>query len=203
MPHYDALVLTLCISGFDVHRVLVDLGNAIDLLQIPVFNQMRLSLGMLNSAGQILFDFNGATTVTLGDVMLPVRVGLITQQVLFSVVEDLGHYNSIMGRAWLHSMKAVPSTYHQMVNYLIDVGQVDLLGSQLATRQCYQLSMGGTKREEELRNPSPQRSNPRIAITVCLLDQARGEGSARSGLPGKTSVGRAEEVHLCQFSSDR
>ena len=24
MPHYDALVLTLCISGFDVHRVPID-----------------------------------------------------------------------------------------------------------------------------------------------------------------------------------
>ena len=31
-PHCDALVLTLCISGFDVHKVLVDLGSAIDLL---------------------------------------------------------------------------------------------------------------------------------------------------------------------------
>ena len=34
MPHYDALVLTLYINGFNVYRVLVDLGNAIDLLQI-------------------------------------------------------------------------------------------------------------------------------------------------------------------------
>ena len=32
VPHYDALVLTLCISGFDVHRVLVDSSIAIDLL---------------------------------------------------------------------------------------------------------------------------------------------------------------------------
>ena len=32
MPHYDALVLTLCISGFDVHKVLVDLISATDLL---------------------------------------------------------------------------------------------------------------------------------------------------------------------------
>ena len=32
MPHYDALVLTLCISGFDVHKVLVDPGSATDLL---------------------------------------------------------------------------------------------------------------------------------------------------------------------------
>ena len=43
MPHYDALVLTLCISGFDVHRVLVDPGSAVDLLQLPAFNQMKLS----------------------------------------------------------------------------------------------------------------------------------------------------------------
>ena len=32
VPHYDAFVLTLCINGFDVHRVLVDLGNVVDLL---------------------------------------------------------------------------------------------------------------------------------------------------------------------------
>ena len=32
MPHYDTLVLTLCINGFDVHRVIVDLGSVVDLL---------------------------------------------------------------------------------------------------------------------------------------------------------------------------
>ena len=32
MPHYDALVLTLCINGFDVHRVLVDPSSTTDLL---------------------------------------------------------------------------------------------------------------------------------------------------------------------------
>ena len=37
MPHYDALVLTLCINDFDVHRVLVDPGNVMDLLQLPAF----------------------------------------------------------------------------------------------------------------------------------------------------------------------
>ena len=43
-PHYDALVLTLCINGFDVHKVLVDLSGAVDFLQLPAFNQMKLSL---------------------------------------------------------------------------------------------------------------------------------------------------------------
>ena len=98
VPHYDALVLTLCINGFDVHRVLVDSGSAADLLQLLAFIHMKLSSGMLNSAGRILSGFNGATTTTLGDVTLPVKVGPVTQQVLFSVVEDLGPYNAIVGR---------------------------------------------------------------------------------------------------------
>ena len=48
VAHYDALVLTLCINGFDVHRVPVDPGNATDLLQLPAFKQMKLSSGMVN-----------------------------------------------------------------------------------------------------------------------------------------------------------
>ena len=78
MPHYDALVLTICINGFDVHRVLVALGNATDLLQLPAFKQMKLSLGVVNSAGRILFGFNSATTVTLGDVALPIKFEPVT-----------------------------------------------------------------------------------------------------------------------------
>ena len=40
-PHYDALVLTLCINNFDVHRVLVDPGSAAELLHLPALTQMK------------------------------------------------------------------------------------------------------------------------------------------------------------------
>ena len=36
-------------------------------------------------------------------------------------------------------MKVIPFTYHQMVSYLTEEGPVDLLGNQLAARQCYQV----------------------------------------------------------------
>ena len=79
VPHYDALVLTLCINDFDVHRVLVDPGSAADLLPLPTFKQMKLFLGVVNSVGRILSGFNGVTTVTLGDVALPIKAGPVTQ----------------------------------------------------------------------------------------------------------------------------
>ena len=121
-PHYDVLVLTLCINNFDVHKVLVDPGSAANLLHLPAFQQMKVPLDRLSSAGRVLFVFNGATTLTVGDLVLSIKARSITQQVLFSVVEDLGPYNAIVGRAWLHAMKAIPSTYHQTINYLTASG---------------------------------------------------------------------------------
>ena len=117
-----------------MHRVLVDPGSATDLLQLPAFQQMNVSFDMLSSVGRILFGFNGATTVTMGDIAISVKAGPVVQRVLFFVVEDLGPYNAIVGRAWLHAMKVMPSTYHQIISYLTSAGKIDLLSSQLVAR---------------------------------------------------------------------
>ena len=97
-PHYDALVLTVCINSFDVHRVLIDPGTTADLLHLPAFKKMRVPIYHLHSAGRVLSGFNGATTLSIRDVTFSVKAGSVTQQVLFSVVEDLGPYNAILGR---------------------------------------------------------------------------------------------------------
>ena len=106
-PHYDALVLIVCINSFDVHRVLVDPSSAADLLHLPAFKQMRVSIDLLHSPGRILSGFNGATTSSIGDIIFSVKAGPVAQQVLFFVVEDLGPYNAILGRTWMHAMKVV------------------------------------------------------------------------------------------------
>ena len=99
-PHYDALVLTICINSFDVHKVLVDLGTMADLLHLPAFKQMRVPIDHFHSAGRVLSGFNGATTLVVGDITFSVKAGSVTQQVQFSMVEDLGPYNAILGRQY-------------------------------------------------------------------------------------------------------
>ena len=158
-PHYDALVSTVCINGFDVHRVLIDPVSAADLLHLPTFKQMRVSIDQLHSPGRILSGFNGATTLLIGDIAFSVKAGPVTQQVPFSVVEDLGPYNAILGRAWMHAMKAVPSTYHQTISYLTEAGQVDLQGSQLAARQCYHTSLQERRQADRFGEP-PLKNQP-------------------------------------------
>ena len=108
-----------------MHKVLVDLGSVTDLLHLPAFQQMKVPLDHLSSTGRVLSGFNGATTLTVGNIVLSVKAVPVTQQVLFSVVEDLGPYNAVVGQAWLHAMKAAPLTYHQTISYLTASGQVD------------------------------------------------------------------------------
>ena len=153
-PHYNALVLTVCINSFDVHRVLIDPSSAADFLHLPAFKQIRVPIDHLCYPGRVLSGFNGATTLSVGDITFSVKAGPVTQQILFSVVEDLGPYNAILGRTWLHAMKSAPSTYHQTISYLTASGQIDLQGSQLAARQCYQLSIKEREQGECSREPS-------------------------------------------------
>ena len=96
-PHYDALVLTVCINSFNVHRVLVDPGSVADLLHLSAFNQMEVPVDHLHFAVRILSGFNGATTLLVGDITFSVKAGPVSQQVLFFVVEDLSPYNAILG----------------------------------------------------------------------------------------------------------
>ncbi|RVW97206.1 hypothetical protein CK203_029947 [Vitis vinifera] len=121
---------------------------------------MGHSLAGLENPGRILSGFNRSSTTSLGDIILSVQAGPVTLNVQFSVVQELSPFNVILGCTWLHYMKAIPSTYHQMVSFLTNDGQTDLYGSQLAARQCYQIAReAGTSQEDA----SPL--NPAIRMT--------------------------------------
>ncbi|RVW31261.1 hypothetical protein CK203_082849 [Vitis vinifera] len=109
---------TITFPPINVNRVLQLHEDAL----ILTLGQMGYSPSNLENPGHLLSRFNGATTTSLGDVVLPIQVDPITLSVRFSMVDDLSPYNSIIGCVWLHKMKFIPSTYHQMVSYLIEEG---------------------------------------------------------------------------------
>ncbi|RVW13432.1 hypothetical protein CK203_102347 [Vitis vinifera] len=72
------------IGDFDVRRILVDPGSSADLVQASVIGHMGHSLAGLENPGRILSGFNGSSTTSLGDIILPVRAGPVTLNVQFS-----------------------------------------------------------------------------------------------------------------------
>ena len=56
--------------------------------------------------------------------------------VTFIVVTLFSPYKAIMGRLWIHTMGAVPSTLHVRVKFRTKQGIIVVSGSQQVARQC-------------------------------------------------------------------
>lgn len=94
-----------------------------------------------------LVGFNEAFVWPLGRITLLVRTDSVTLPVDFVVMDAPSPYNAILGRTWLHGMKAVASTYHQVVRYVgAFVHQEDLLEDQVASKCCFVNAVRGNKK---------------------------------------------------------
>lgn len=67
---------------------------------------------------------------------------------LFEVVDgDMG-YNVIIGRPWIHEMKVVPSTDHELLKFPTPYGIKQIRGDQPATREVNVVTLSSIKVEE-------------------------------------------------------
>ncbi|KAG5565631.1 hypothetical protein RHGRI_001519 [Rhododendron griersonianum] len=115
LPHNDALVLSLPFQRKLVRRVLVDQGSSAEILFYSAFKALGLSKDQLTPVEAPLVGFTGIPVYPLSKVVLPVYAGSVKLDMEFIVVSSPSPYNAILGRNWLHVIRAVASTLHQCV----------------------------------------------------------------------------------------
>ena len=74
-PHEDALVVTLRISGYDVRRVMVDQGSAVDVMYPDLYKGLGLKPEDLTTYNSLLVSFEGRLVTPMGLIRLPVQSG--------------------------------------------------------------------------------------------------------------------------------
>ena len=151
LPYNDPLVVTLRIRNFDVQRVLIDQGSFAEVMYRDLYLKLGLGENKLSSFTSPIYGFSGEPTVPLGKTILPVLAGPINLQTEFIVVKAPSPYNTIMGRDWLHRMKAIPSTLHQKLRFPTEEGVMELNGDQVAVKQCVLAAVKQKYMQEEER----------------------------------------------------
>ena len=120
-PHDDALVVSIRVEDYNMHRVLVDNGSLANILYYLAFQQMGIGKERLIPMNAPLVGFGGTRVLPLGAITLSVVVGDYPQQiakdVTFLVVDCSSAYNAILGRPTLNSWRAVTLTYHLMIKF--------------------------------------------------------------------------------------
>ncbi|XP_070032523.1 uncharacterized protein [Nicotiana tomentosiformis] len=149
LPHNDALVISLNVLDFKIKRVLVNPGSSANTIQWRVLERAKLTRSII-PATKLLVGFNLASMTTRGEILLPTNAEGVMKTTLFEVVDgDMG-YNIILGRPWLHEMKVVPSTYHQLLKFPTLEGIKQIRGEQLAAREMNVISISNSKRKEHV-----------------------------------------------------
>ncbi|XP_019250960.1 PREDICTED: uncharacterized protein LOC109229866 [Nicotiana attenuata] len=149
LPHNDALVISLNVLDFKIKRVLVDPKSSANIIQWRVLEQTKLTRSII-PATKLLAGFNLASVTTRGEILLLTNTEGVMKTTLFEVVDgDMG-YNIILGRPWLHEMKDVPSTYHQLLKFLTPEGIQQIRGDQPVAREMNAISVSSSKGKEHV-----------------------------------------------------
>ncbi|KAM6596051.1 hypothetical protein CsatA_006575 [Cannabis sativa] len=99
-PHSDALVIVANIGGDNVHRILVDSGSSVNLLNFQAFKQMGLQEKDLRPVTSSIYGFTGDIIALKGMIKLPITLGTARVRAKsmadFAVIDQYSAYNVVL-----------------------------------------------------------------------------------------------------------
>nr|KYP47720.1 hypothetical protein KK1_030602 [Cajanus cajan]KYP47735.1 hypothetical protein KK1_030617 [Cajanus cajan] len=74
----------------------------------------------MRPSNMIIRAFNGSRREVMGEITLPIQVGPTIFNVEFQVMDIAPAYNCLLGRPWIHQAKAIPSTIHYKIKFVVN-----------------------------------------------------------------------------------
>ncbi|XP_070023044.1 uncharacterized protein [Nicotiana sylvestris] len=135
-PHNDALVISILLNKIQVKCVFVDPGISVNIIRLRIVEQLSLQDQIL-PVSRVLNGFNMESETTKGEIILPVNVAGTIQDMKFHVIKGDMRYNALLERPWIHNMRAVPSTLHQMMKLPKEEGVKKVYEEQHAAKEIF------------------------------------------------------------------
>ena len=110
-----ALHVTVRCKGYTLPGALVDNGSALNVLPLSTLSRLPIDSSHMKACQSIVRAFDGTKKEVMGRIEVPLRIGPVTYEVDFLVMDIKPSYNCLLGRPWIHSAGAVPSSLHQKV----------------------------------------------------------------------------------------
>ncbi|XP_016713524.1 uncharacterized protein [Gossypium hirsutum] len=103
--------------------VLVDNGSALNVLLLSTLNRLPMDSSHTKSCQNMVRAFDGTERKVMGRIDIPLLIGPTIYEVDFLVMDIKPSYSCLLGRSWIHSVGAVPSSLHQKLK-LVSEGRV-------------------------------------------------------------------------------
>ncbi|XP_026420740.1 uncharacterized protein LOC113316805 [Papaver somniferum] len=112
------------------------MGRSVDVLFYHTFRALGYEDSDLLPSAYTLYGFNGVATSRKGEICLEILAGDLEKKFTLCVIYVESPYNYLIGRPWVHGIKGVASTYHQMIRFSIPSGIGEIRGSSEEAENC-------------------------------------------------------------------
>ncbi|XP_017609360.2 uncharacterized protein LOC108455291 [Gossypium arboreum] len=120
MGSTKALHITTRCKGYSLPGVLIDNGSALNVLPLSTLNRLPVDSSHMKTCQNVMRAFDGTERKVRGRIDIPLLIGPNTYEVDFLVMDIKPSYNWLLGRPWIHSAGAVPSSLHQKLKLVTE-----------------------------------------------------------------------------------
>ncbi|XP_071939928.1 uncharacterized protein [Coffea arabica] len=140
----------------------------------------------LRPSATVVRGFDGAKRESMGEVDLVLEIGPAQFQVMCQVMDFSSVYNILLGRPWIHTSGAVPSSLHQMLRFVVN-GQLIMI---FVEEDCTMIVSPALEEESDRKTLA---SPHYVANIVSVGWGSKGKVMVEMNLP-ETSVMMAKEM---------
>ncbi|PKI38851.1 hypothetical protein CRG98_040751 [Punica granatum] len=118
--HTRALHIVCKCNRFIIGRVMINNGSALNVLPVSTLKQMNVDMSRIKPGKTAVRAFDGSRREVNGEIDLLIEVGLCSFSVTFQVLDIPNAFSLLLGRPWIHSAGALPSSLHQKLKFIAE-----------------------------------------------------------------------------------
>ena len=115
-----ALHITTKVKGYTLPKVLIDNGSFLNVMTLSTLMRLPVDKSYMKHTKTVVRAFDGTRREVTREIEIEVQIGPCTFNVEFQIMDISSSYNCLLGRSWIHIARAVPSTLHQKIKFVIE-----------------------------------------------------------------------------------
>ncbi|PKI77693.1 hypothetical protein CRG98_001923 [Punica granatum] len=163
--HSRALHIVCKCNNHIVGRVMIDI------CPVTTLKQMNIDLNRVRLSKTAVRAFDGSQREVNGEIDLLIDVGSGSFSVIFQVLDIPNAFSLLLGRPWIHSAGAIPSSLHQKLKFIVEERIITVKGEE--DYAIYKETAATLESKSSTRRFKPIRRVSRRAPTRILRGRAR------------------------------
>ncbi|PKI49585.1 hypothetical protein CRG98_030022, partial [Punica granatum] len=157
--HFQALHIVCKCNNHIIGRVMIDNGSVLNVCPVTTLKQMNVELNRIRPSKTAVWAFDGSRREVNGEIDLLIDIGPCSFSITFQVLDIPNAFSLLLGRPWIYSAGAIPSSLHQKtISVIRDYGEVgpahaDRMIGKVLLRHNYIPGTGLGAREQGINRP--------------------------------------------------